>query len=87
MTASADMDGDGDVGGGFGMKAFTYPEQFAAVGRITATVEGALGDGLTNVNPPAFVGAGEANAQVRIYANRGNGPEPGQVVVPARGAP
>ena len=32
-------------------------------------------DGITNINQPAFSGYVEANSIVRIYADRGNGPE------------
>ncbi len=37
---------------------------------LVASDSGDIGDGITNVNPPAFQGTGEANAIVRIFALR-----------------
>ena len=36
---------------------------------------GAVGDGITGIAPPAFVGLAEANAWVRLYVDRGFGAE------------
>ncbi len=43
---------------------------------LDASDSGVMGDGITNVDPPAFKGTGEANAKVRIYATLVGVPAP-----------
>ncbi|GIW92076.1 MAG: hypothetical protein KatS3mg110_0117 [Pirellulaceae bacterium] len=46
----------------------------ASIELLAASDSNIAGDGVTNINQPAFWGVGEVNTRVRIYASRNGGP-------------